>query len=237
MATPDTISTVVGLIAGSGLANGLVAAALAPVAVRLARRGPAVPDGPTAGPSASTSASAPLQRWSHVGAAAACGSLLAWRMPVAGTTDALVLISALIFAQAGVLVSVVDTRVRRIPTVVLTIAGGAVVLLLAAASLIGHRPELLLRSIAAAAAVAAVYLLFVIVLNSGIGMGDVRLAALTGLVLGGAGWDAVLLGTALPYLFSLPVALVLVTRAKGSTDLPFGPFIVAGAVAALALSR
>jgi hypothetical protein len=48
----------------------------------------------------------------------------------------------------------------------------------------------------------------------------VRLAAQTGLLLGTAGWTAVILGTVLPYLLALPFAAVTVSRTRFNGDRP-----------------
>ena len=63
-------------------------------------------------------------------------------------------------------------------------------------------------------------------------MGDVRLATLTGLVLGTAGWQPVLLGAVIPYLLATPVALATLRRHTPGTasQIPFGPFLVGGAI-------
>jgi leader peptidase (prepilin peptidase)/N-methyltransferase len=62
------------------------------------------------------------------------------------------------------------------------------------------------------------------------GMGDVRLAALTGLVLGTAGWHTVLIGATGVYLLTTPFAVAALRSRKAA--LPFGPFLVAATILA-----
>lgn len=84
-----------------------------------------------------------------------------------------------------------------------------------------------------AAGGAALVLCFPLVLGrAGIGMGDVKLAFLLGLVLG----QGVMLAILVASLAVLPVALALLARHGGAAmrmGVPFGPFLGLGAVVAL----
>jgi leader peptidase (prepilin peptidase)/N-methyltransferase len=90
----------------------------------------------------------------------------------------------------------------------------------------------------AAAILGGTYLALVATGVSRIGMGDVRLAALTGLLLGTDRWQTVLLGASLPYLLALPIAVASATRNRGITtgQLPFGPFLIAATIIARAMT-
>jgi leader peptidase (prepilin peptidase)/N-methyltransferase len=68
-------------------------------------------------------------------------------------------------------------------------------------------------------------------------MGDVKLAALVGFVLGWAGWSTWLLGFAAGILLGgVAAAIVLIARRSGPRGtLPYGPAMVAGALVALLL--
>jgi leader peptidase (prepilin peptidase)/N-methyltransferase len=70
------------------------------------------------------------------------------------------------------------------------------------------------------------------------GLGDVKLAGVLGLYLGWLGWSSVLVGTFAGFLLGgvLGVALLLVRRASGRTAIPFGPFMLAGALLAVFLA-
>jgi leader peptidase (prepilin peptidase)/N-methyltransferase len=68
----------------------------------------------------------------------------------------------------------------------------------------------------------------------GMGMGDVKLAALVGLVLGSLGLDHVAVAAGLGILFGGVGAIVaLVAGAGRKTPIPFGPYLAAGAVVAM----
>ncbi|MGY1695430.1 MULTISPECIES: prepilin peptidase [unclassified Geodermatophilus] len=133
-------------------------------------------------------------------------------------------------ATAGVLLAVVDLRERLLPNRVVlpALAGGAALLCLAAVA--GGAWDALLRAVLAAAALFAVYLTMALV-SPGLGMGDVKLAALLGLYLGWLGWPAVVLGALAGFVLQAVVALALLaTRRIGLRgELPFGPAMLAGA--------
>lgn len=76
-------------------------------------------------------------------------------------------------------------------------------------------------------------LLVAIVSPSGMGMGDVKLAALIGLVLGSIGLRYVAVAAGMGILLGGVAAIVaLVAGASRKKAIPFGPFLAAGAVAA-----
>jgi leader peptidase (prepilin peptidase)/N-methyltransferase len=84
----------------------------------------------------------------------------------------------------------------------------------------------------AAVGAALVLLLPLLAGRAGVGMGDVKLAFLVGLVLG----EDVMLAILVASLAVLPVALALLVRHGGAAlrmGVPFGPFLALGAVAAL----
>jgi leader peptidase (prepilin peptidase)/N-methyltransferase len=63
----------------------------------------------------------------------------------------------------------------------------------------------------------------------------VKLAAVLGLILGFAGWPAVIAGVVTPHLINGPIALFLLATGKvgRKRPLPFGPALLAGALLAL----
>ncbi|WP_319463018.1 peptidase A24 [Micromonospora sp. RTP1Z1] len=171
--------------------------------------------------------------WWCSGTAAAATLVMGWRSPAAHPADAVLFTAWLI--QTGVLLSSVDVAVRRLPTPVVAWTSAMTAVLIAAAANLSRRPGLLVTALAASAVLTLFYLLLVLVLGSQVGMGDVRVAALTGLLLGASGWTAVVLGAVLPYLMALPVALTQLVRAghdRNSLELPFGPFLLAAAALA-----
>jgi len=133
--------------------------------------------------------------------------------------------AAAVLAVLGVL-SVIDLESRLLPNLIIGPAAAGVLVLQAA--LFRGR---LVECLAAAAAVSVLLLLLTLLNRAAMGMGDIKLAGLLGLALGGK----VLLALTVGSLASLPVALLLLVRGgslRGAT-LPFGPFLAFGAAVAL----
>ncbi|MER6122918.1 A24 family peptidase [Streptomyces sp. NPDC001795] len=141
----------------------------------------------------------------------------------------------LLLAPVGVLLTIVDFRVQRLPDVLtLPLAALALVLLAVVAALPEHAGEWLTALLGALVLGGAYFLLFLINPN-GMGFGDVKLALGLGAVLGWYGWPTVVLGTFAGFLFGglYGLGLVLARRAGRRTAIPFGPFLIAGAFVGL----
>ncbi|MER6028604.1 A24 family peptidase [Streptomyces sp. NPDC001851] len=141
----------------------------------------------------------------------------------------------LLLAPVGVLLAVVDLRVQRLPDpLTLPLAGAALALLGLAALLpehAGHWPTALYGALALGAGYYALYLIN----PAGMGFGDVKLAVGMGAVLGWYGWSTVLLGAFAGFLLGALYggALVVVRRTGRKSAIPFGPFLLAGALTGL----
>lgn len=144
----------------------------------------------------------------------------------------------LVLSAVGVLLAVIDLGHRLLPNrVVLPALVAGALLLLAAAALDGDWTALV-RACAAAAVLFAVFLVLALVAPAGLGMGDVKLAAVVGLYLGWISWRAVVLGGAAGFVVQAVAALVLLAarRVGRKGELPFGPAMLAGALLALLVS-
>ena len=138
------------------------------------------------------------------------------------------------FAQAGIFLSAVDIAAHRLPSRIVAGTAGVIAAAISAAALLGRSSEILVHAGLGALTAGGVYLVLFVLVPNGIGAGDVRLAAVTGLTLGSSGWRTVILGLALPYLLSLPFAAATAIRRRGrhSARIPFGPFLIAGSLIA-----
>jgi leader peptidase (prepilin peptidase)/N-methyltransferase len=108
---------------------------------------------------------------------------------------------------------------------------------LGVAALTGGAGDEWVRAAAAAAVCGAGFAVFPLVLGSrGYGFGDAKLALGVGALLGWLGWTAVVAGLFLAFLASGLVAatLLLARRVTWRDALPFGPYLVAGTLTALA---
>ncbi|MFE9354404.1 prepilin peptidase [Streptomyces olivaceoviridis] len=141
----------------------------------------------------------------------------------------------LLLAPVGVLLAAVDFRVRRLPDpLTLPLAATALALLGLAALLPEHAGHWRTALYGALALGVGYYVLYR-VNPGGMGFGDVKLAVGAGAVLGWYGWPTVLLGTFAGFLLGALYggALVLARRAGRKTAVPFGPFLLAGALTGL----
>ena len=144
----------------------------------------------------------------------------------------------LLLAVAGVLLAVIDLQHRLLPNrvVLTTLVSGAALLAMAAVG-DGDWTDLL-RAVLGAAVLFAVFLVLAVISPSGLGMGDVKLAAVLGLFLGWLGWEVVLLGAVAGFVVQAVLALALLAlgRVRRDSDLPFGPAMLVGAALTMALA-
>lgn len=181
--------------------------------------------------------------WIRAGQACRCIRRMPWVVPAGGAAAGLigwscslltpVLLPAVVL---GVLLAAVDLRCLRLPDPLVAALALLLCPPLAVAALIAGEPGRLGRSALAGAMVGAAYL--ALALAGGLGLGDVKLAAVLGFLLGFAGWPAVLIGLVVPQLINGPIALVMLLqgRIRRSGALPFGPALLLGALAALAFT-
>ncbi|MGW1292532.1 prepilin peptidase [Streptomyces sp. NPDC002533] len=147
------------------------------------------------------------------------------------------LVGWLALAPVAVLLAVVDRRVHRLPDpLTLPLAAAAVLLLGGAALLPGHAGSWT-SGLLGGLALGGFYLLLFLINPNGMGFGDVKLALALGVALGWYGWTVLFLGGFAGFLFGAAygLALVLLRRAGRRTGIPFGPFMIAGALTGVLL--
>ncbi|MEV6792369.1 A24 family peptidase [Streptomyces sp. NPDC051320] len=142
-----------------------------------------------------------------------------------------------LLAPALVLLGTVDRAVQRLPDVLTLPIAAATAVLLGVAALIpgakGSWPTALLGGLALGGG----YFVLFLINPNGMGFGDVKLAAGLGIALGWYGWGVLLLGAFAGFLYGgvYGVGLMLRGRAGRKTAMPFGPFMVAGALTGVLL--
>ncbi|WP_285789388.1 prepilin peptidase [Micromonospora sp. NBRC 101691] len=171
-----------------------------------------------------------VPRWVTAALAGLAGALLAAAL---GAVAVLPLLLAL--AVLGVLLGVVDVACHRLPDPLVLPALAATPPLLGLVALGTGQWDDWVRGLLACLAVGAAFTGLVLLPGGGFGFGDAKVGALLGWYLGWLGWDAALLGVALPWVVNAPVLLVLlaVRRVRWRTKLPFGPALLAGALLAV----
>lgn len=135
--------------------------------------------------------------------------------------------------------ALIDLDVRRLPNSIVLpsyVVGAA---LLALPAVVHSDGTAAARALLAMAALFALF--YVISLyrgGTGMGLGDVKLAGVLGLYLGWLGWSSVIVGAFGGFLLGgvAGVGLLLARRASGRTMVPYGPFMLAGALLAVFLA-
>jgi leader peptidase (prepilin peptidase) / N-methyltransferase len=163
----------------------------------------------------------------------------------------LVLAACAYFAVMAVRLTVIDVRHHLLPNrIVFPSYAVAGVLLLAAAAFAGvgagqgsaspaaglmAMPAL--RVVAGAAILWLFYFMLRFAYPPGMGFGDVKLAGVLGMYLGYLGWGHLFAGTFLAFLLGglWSIALLAARRGTLKSSIPFGPFMLAGAAAAMLL--
>jgi leader peptidase (prepilin peptidase) / N-methyltransferase len=94
-----------------------------------------------------------------------------------------------------------------------------------------------LRVVAGAAILWLFYFILRFAYPPGMGFGDVKLAGVLGMYLGYLGWGHLFAGTFLAFLLGglWSIALLAARRGTLKSSIPFGPFMLAGAAAAMLL--
>jgi len=157
----------------------------------------------------------------------AMAALFALTVIVLGTDDLGELALGLVFCALLVTVTLTDLDRRVIPNSILIAAAAAAIALTAATD-----PESLGERAIAAAGAGGFLLLAALAYPSGMGMGDVKLAAVMGLFLGRAVVPAVLVAVVAGALVGLAIMLRHGSGAR-KRAIPFGPFLALGGVVGL----
>lgn len=146
----------------------------------------------------------------------------------------------------GLVLAVIDVRHRVIPRAVLYPGAAVCATLLSAAALVDGRPAALLAAAGGMAGCLIAFFVLHLLVPTGMGFGDVRLAAFVGGALGWLSLPSVLTAMVATFLIAALASAIaralaslaparLVPVRRGST-IPFAPFLVLGAMAAVAVS-
>lgn len=144
------------------------------------------------------------------------------------------------FAAAAVVVALmmtVDLADHRLPDRFVVAALIALVVPLAVAAATTSAWSSFGRALLGGLALLVGYFLLAYIAPWGLGLGDVKFAAVIGCFLGWFAWQAVAWGTLLAFAINALVGIIVLVsrRGHGRTDIPFGPAMVLGAVLAVGL--
>ena len=161
-------------------------------------------------------------------------AVMALRFGLSPVLPAFLLLAALAPALA-----VIDLRWRRLPDPLTLPAYPAAALLLAVGALtIPGGPRHFLSALAGMAAAWLFFALLAFIHPAGLGWGDVKLSGVLGLYLGWFGAAAVAAGLLGAFVLAALAGLGLIAagRATRRSQIPFGPFMLASAIAVIAAS-
>lgn len=137
----------------------------------------------------------------------------------------------LVMGLAGVMLAAVDLEHHRLPDRLIAPAALVSGVALTVDALVTDSWSSLLRGLLCAAVALAAFLVMALISPNGMGLGDVKLAALLSLHTGWLGWQlaifAILGGFAAGAVLAL--ALVVAGRATWRTAIPFGPALLGAA--------
>lgn len=142
----------------------------------------------------------------------------------------------LYLAAIGVALAAIDLDTMKLPNILTLPSYGVGIVLLGIAAAVDGDTTRIVRAVEGMAVLYALYfVLCYATAGKGMGFGDVKLAGVLGLYLGWLGWPEVFVGSFAAYLLGGGVGIAVIALGKGGrkTRIPFGPFLIAGALIAV----
>jgi leader peptidase (prepilin peptidase)/N-methyltransferase len=134
----------------------------------------------------------------------------------------------------GVALAVIDWRTRFLPTRLIAPTYVGLVVLVLVCWLVTRDTDDLVRAALGWLVAGGVFLLLWFVYPRGLGYGDVRLSGVLGIALGYLGWGELLVGVYGGFLLGgVGGGLLSLLRIVHRKALPFGPFMLVGALAGI----
>ncbi|MBT1605595.1 prepilin peptidase [Curtobacterium flaccumfaciens] len=157
------------------------------------------------------------------------------RSPAGTTQDTVaqvvVLVALLYLMAISVALTLIDIATHTLPNAIVYPSGIVLAVLLVVASAADGDWSALGRAAIGALGSGVLYLGLALAVPGGMGLGDVKLAAVLGLVLAYLGWGPLAVGAFGAFLVggTVAIALLLAGRARWRGGLPFGPSMLVGA--------
>jgi leader peptidase (prepilin peptidase)/N-methyltransferase len=156
--------------------------------------------------------------------------LLAWHLGLH-----VALIAYLYLAAISVALALIDIDLHKLPDALTLPSYPIAAVLLTAGALTAHEPFDLARATVGGAALFALYAVLWFVYPRGMGLGDVKLAGVLGMYLGYLSWGTLAVGAFFGFALGgvVGITLMAIGRATRKSKIPFGPFMLSGALAAV----
>ncbi|QYH35330.1 A24 family peptidase [Salinibacterium sp. M195] len=177
-----------------------------------------------------------------------CGEPISPRYPLveASTAIAFGIIAAVVGAETALLwalpaflylaaisiaLTLIDLDTQTLPNKIVLPSIIVGIILLAVASAGTGNWGALLGALVGGVALFVFYFIVALISPRGMGMGDVKLAAVLGIYLGWLGWGVLAVGAFAAFLLGglFAILLLVIGRARRRTAIPFGPWMIAGA--------
>ncbi len=158
---------------------------------------------------------------------------MALRLSAVGQLPALP--AYLYFVGVGVALTLIDLDCKRLPNALVLPSYPVVLVLLAVAALGQHDGAAIVRALIGMAVLFGLYLVLALIYPAGMGFGDVKLAGVLGAVLGYLSYAVLLIGGFAGFFLGAVLGLVLIISRRGSrkSTIPFGPYMIGGALVAI----
>ncbi|MGX1792287.1 prepilin peptidase [Microbacterium sp. NPDC055312] len=142
----------------------------------------------------------------------------------------------LIWAAGGLALALIDVDHHRLPNVITLPAYPITAVSLLAASWVTGEWGRMLQATIGLIALGGMYLLLALAYPAGMGLGDVKLSGSLGMLLAWLGWPQLIVGGFSAFVVGgvVGVVLMLTGRAGRKSGVPFGPFMLLGAVIGIA---
>jgi leader peptidase (prepilin peptidase)/N-methyltransferase len=202
----------------------------------------------------------PIRAWHNVpvlgwlllrGRCASCSARISPRYPLVEAGTALLFVAItlrlsqldllgalpayLYFGAVGVVLALIDLDSRRLPNAIVLPSYPVLAVLFTLASVWQDDWWALARAGIGAAALFGFFFAVAYAYPAGMGFGDVKLAGIVGSVLAYLSWAALIVGAFVGFLLGALVGVGLMVAGRGGrkTAVPFGPFMIGGALIAL----
>lgn len=150
--------------------------------------------------------------------------------------EVVIVLVHLALTGVGVWLLAIDARTHRLPNRIVLPTLAALLALVGIDALAMRSSTSLMSALIGMLILGGFYVVLRASSRGGIGGGDVKLAAVIGLLLGWHGWQALAVGAASAFVLGALYALALMAlrRANRSTRIAFGPWMIIGAVLGIA---
>jgi leader peptidase (prepilin peptidase)/N-methyltransferase len=146
-----------------------------------------------------------------------------------------VLPAYLYLAAVGLALALIDLDCKRLPDALTLPSYPVAAVLLGAAALAGSDSGDFVKALLGGVAMFAVYFALCFAYPAGMGFGDVKLSGVLGMYMAWLGWGAWAVGLFLGFFLGglFGIALIAVKKGGRKTSVPFGPFMLLGALIAI----